>query len=154
MRNYWEEARNLRIQTGAQIVGGFDVDFHGNIPEETKDELMRFVYWVEDHFHLPVTLWVDFHDKHYFVHDGKRVAYRFYWVDYPAITSFENFDDIPVIELPVLCAKRSQDDLLRAFVQAITHYFAWLCGENMHTFKPDEKLNDEILQAYYHFRGE
>ena len=151
MRNYWEEARNLRIQTGVQIVGGFDVDFHGNIPEETKDELMRFVYWVEDHFHLPVTLWVDFQYKHYFVHDGKRVAYRFYWVDYPAITTFKNFDDIPVIELPVLCR---HDDLLRAFAQAITHYFAWLCGENMHTFKPDRQLAEKILQAYHNDRGE
>ena len=151
MEKLWESAKNLPIQVGPQITGGFDVGFDDKIPEETKDALMRFVYWVEDHFHLPVTLWVDFHDKHYFVHDGKRVAYRFYWVDYPAITTFKNFDDIPVIELPVLCR---HDDLLRAFAQAITHYFAWLCGENMHTFKPDEKLNDEILQEYNHFRGE
>jgi hypothetical protein len=52
----WNRAKSLQIETSADIVGGFDVGFDKNIPEETKDALMRFVYWVEDHFSMPVTL--------------------------------------------------------------------------------------------------
>ena len=47
MRNIWEDARTLPIQTGADIVGGFDVGFDKAIPEETKDkEYSDLVKWV------------------------------------------------------------------------------------------------------------
>ena len=74
MRNLWEEARQVSVQTGADIVGGFDVGFHPDVPEETKDALMQFVYWVEDNYALPVTLWVDFQQKHYLMQNKKRKA--------------------------------------------------------------------------------
>ena len=145
MRNYWEEARNLRIQTGAQIVGGFDVDFHGNIPEETKDELMRFVYWVEDHFSLPITLWVDFKYNHYLLDEtGKRVGYKFYWVDFTP--TFENSDDIPVIELPVRTEHWTMEEILASFIEAISQYFMWLT--NIPVTEPNQDEIEEVLQAY------
>ena len=50
--------------------------------------------------------------------------------------------------------KRTGADLLRSFVQAISHYFAWLCGLDMHSFAPEHDLTEEILRAYSNFRGE
>ena len=138
------------MRTGSEIVGGFDVGFDGKIAEETKDALMEFLYWVEDHYSLPITLWVDFKNRHYLIgEDKKRVDYRFYWVDYESLSSFENFDDIPVIELAVRCEKQPMEDILEAFVEAVTHYFAWLSGMDMRTFQPDRALTEEILQTYY-----
>ena len=75
----WSTASRINIPTAPHIVEGFDIGFDSQIPEETKDALMHFVYWVEDHFHLPITLWVDFKYNHYLIgKNGRRVGYRFY----------------------------------------------------------------------------
>ena len=149
MRNFWEEASTLSIQTGADIVGGFDVGFDKAIPEETKDALMDFVYWVEDRCALPVTLWVDFKYRHYLVdRDKKHVGFKFYWVDFNTFPVFENFDDLPVIELAVRTEKSTMDEILRSFIEAVTCYFAWLSRMDMHTFRPEEALTEEILRTY------
>ena len=150
MINLWENAELLSIETGNEIVGGFDVGFDRKITDDVKDVLMDFVYWVEDRYAMPVTLWVDFCYKHYLIgSDKKRTGYRFYWVDYESLSSFENYDDIPVIELAVRCEKQSMEDVLEAFVEAVTRYFAWLSGMDMHSFRPDRALTEEILQTYY-----
>ena len=73
----WNKAKDIKIVTSPEIVGNFDIGFDSKIPEETKDQLIKFVYWVEDHFHLPVTLWVDFKYNHYLISkSGKRVGYN------------------------------------------------------------------------------
>ena len=149
MRNFWEEASALAIQTGADIVGGFDVGFDREIPEVTKDALMDFVYWVEDRYGLPVTLWVDFKYRHYLVdRNKKRVGFKFYWADFNTFPVFENFDDLPVIELAVRTERSSMDEILRSFIEAVTCYFAWLSRMDMHTFRPEEALTEAILRAY------
>lgn len=149
IENLWEKAKSLSIQTGADIVGGFDVGFDEEIPEETRDALMQFVYWVEDRYDLPVTLWVDFKYRHYLVAGNKkRVGYKFYWADFATFPVFENFDDLPVIELPVRTEKYTMDEILASFIEAITHYFAWLSNVDMRTFKPDDTLMEEILYSY------
>ena len=149
MRNIWEEARALSIQTGADIVGGFDIGFDKETPEETKDALMDFVYWVEDQYALPVTLWVDFKHRHYLVDKNKkRVGYKFYWADFNTFPIFENFDDLPVIELAVRRGKSTMDEILASFIEAITCYFAWLSHLDMGSFEPDEALTEGILHAY------
>lgn len=154
MRNFWQEASSLAIRTGADIVGGFDVGFDREIPEETKDALMDFVYWVEDRYALPVTLWVDFKYRHYLVDRNKRrVGFKFYWADFSTFPMFENFDDLPMIELAVRREKSSTEEILTAFIEAITHYFAWLSRIDMRFFQPDEALTEEILRAYQ-TRGE
>ena len=150
MTDLWENAKMLSIETGEEIVGGFDIGFQSKIPEDVKDVLMDFVYWVEDRYAMPVTLWVDFRYNHYLIgSDQKRTGYRFYWVDYESLSSFENFDDIPVIELAVRCEKQTMGDILKAFVEALSCYFAWLSGMDVHTFKPDQTLTEEILRTYY-----
>ena len=154
MENLWENAKEIRVRTGADIVGGFDIGFHKAIPDKMQSALMDFVYWVEDHYSLPITLWVDFRYNHYLLRDGQRVGYRFYWVNYPSLDSFENFDDIPVIELAVRCEKQTTEDMLKSFVEAICCYFAWLSGMDVNTYIPDETLVGEILHAYQNFRGE
>ena len=149
MRNIWEDARTLPIQTGADIVGGFDVGFDKAIPEETKDMLMDFVYWVEDRYALPVTLWVDFKYRHYLVDENKkRVGFKFYWADFNTFPVFENFDDLPVIELAVRREKNTMDEILTAFIEAITYYFAWLSNLDIRTFEPDKTLTEAILKDY------
>ena len=147
--NLWENAVLLQIQTGPDIVGGFDVGFDEKIPESTRDELMRFIYWVEDHYAIPVTLWVDFKYNHYLLErDKKRVGYKFYWADFSTFPIFDNFDDLPVIELPVRTEKWTMDEILRSFIEAISHYFAWLSNLDMHKFEPDKELVEMIFQAY------
>ena len=147
--NLWENAVLLQIQTGPDIVGGFDVGFDEKIPESTRDELMRFIYWVEDHYAIPVTLWVDFKYNHYLLErDKKRVGYKFYWADFSTFPIYDNFDDLPVIELPVRTEKWTMDEILRSFIEAISHYFAWLSNLDMHKFEPDKELVEMIFQAY------
>ena len=141
----WNRAKSLKIRTSGEITGGFDVGFDNKIPEETKDTLMRFVYWVEDHFHLPVTLWVDFKYNHYLIDGQKnRVGYRFYWADFKNYPNFDNPDDIPVIELAVRTEHYTSEEILSSFIEAICLYFAWLSNGDI-TADPNE--TEEILQA-------
>jgi hypothetical protein len=147
--NLWEKAASLPIRTGADIVGGFDIGFDRQIPAETQDALMDFVYWVEDHYALPVTLWVDFKYRHYLLDaNQKRAGFKFYWVDFATYPVFENFDDLPVIELPVRTEKQTMDEILASFAEAITHYFAWLSGMDMNGFTADSGQVEAILRAY------
>lgn len=142
----WNKAKELPIQTGPDIVGGFNIGFDSKISEETKDALMRFVYWVEDHFALPVTLWVDFKYNHYLVTaDKQRVGYKFYWADFSTFPFFENEDDIPVIELPVRTEYSTLEEILGSFIEAISAYYIWL-GNIEREIDPAEV--EAVLQAY------
>ena len=150
MDNLWKNANNLPIQVGPEITGSFDVGFDEKIPEETKDALIRFIYWVEDHYTLPVTLWVDFKFNHYLMtRDKRRVGYRFYWADFTTWPAFENPDDIPVIELPVRTENRTIKSILESFIQAISLYYIWLSNEDPSSKLPDSALVEAILQQYF-----
>jgi hypothetical protein len=145
----WNRAKQVKIQTSSEIVGGFDIGFDSKIPEETKDALMKFVYWVEDHFSLPVTLWVDFKYNHYLItRSKKRVGYKFYWVDFVNYPVFENPDDIPVIELAVRTERWTMTEILTSFIEAISEYYAWLLNTNTDAYVPDEDEVEQVLQAY------
>ena len=145
-KNYWNNAAELTFQLSEEIVGGFDIGFDPGIPEKTQTLLIDFVYWVEDHYNMPITLWVDFKNRHYLRDPSKkRVDYKFYWVDFANYPVFEKEADIPVIELPV---KTGTEQLLATFAEALTHYFAWLCNEYHCGFQPDPKLAESIVQAY------
>ena len=147
--NIWEEARKLDIQTSEDIVGGFSIGFDKKIPEEVKDALIRFVYWVEDNYCLPVTLWVDFKYNHYLVNKEKqRVGYKFYWVDFDTFPVFDNWDNLPVIELPVRTEYYTLEEILASFIEAITLYFAWLTNTITEDYEPDTEMVEEILQTY------
>lgn len=147
----WNRAKEVQIQTAPEIVGNFDIGFDKEIPEETKDALMRFVYWVEDNFCLPVTLWVDFKYNHYLIgRDGKRLGFRFYWAAFAMYPVFENPDDIPVIELPVRTENSTIEEILSSMIEAIWLYYAWLMNEITDETKPDESEVEEVLQAYLH----
>ena len=145
----WNRAKNLQIQTGPDIAGNFDIGFDKKIPQETRDELKRFVHWVEDHFCLPVTLWVDFKYNHYLIdRAGNRVGYLFYWADFTTYPAFDNPNDIPVIELPVRTERWTIEEILTSFIEAITQYFSWLMNEITDYTKPDENEVEEVLRAY------
>ena len=140
----WNRAKELHIETSPDIVGGFDVGFDKKIPEETKDALMRFVYWVEDHFSMPVTLWVDFKYNHYLItRKGERVGYR-----------FENEADSPVIELPVRTEHWSMEEILHSFICGISQYYAWLTGTITDATEPDDEEAEEVLEAYLQHIGQ
>ena len=145
----WKRAKEVKIQTSSDIVGNFDVGFDDKIPEGTKDELMKFVHWVEDNFYLPVTLWVDFKYNHYLIdRSGKRVGYRFYWVNFANYPVFDDWDDIPVIELPVRMEHWTLEEILTSFIEAVSQYFAWLTNTITDDTVPDEREVEEVLQAY------
>lgn len=145
----WKRAKEVKIRTTSDIVGNFDVGFDDKIPEETKDALMKFVYWVEDNFYLPVTLWVDFKYNHYLIdRAGKRVGYRFYWADFAEYPVFDNPDDIPVIELPVRMEHWTLEEILTSFIEAISQYYTWLMNGSVKDYIGDETEVDEVLQAY------
>ena len=149
MYNHWETASVLPIQTGNEITGGFTVGFDRQIPEEMKDALMHFAYWVDDRYSLPVTLWVDFKHRHYLRGiDGKRASYRFYWAEFATYPVFDNYDDIPVIELAIRTENRTMDEILKALIDAISCYFAWLSRLDMGCYKPDPVLTEQILREY------
>jgi hypothetical protein len=98
--NVWHNAKDIQIQTSQEIAGGFSLGFDDKLPEETKAALTDFAYWVEDHYPMPVTLWVDFKYNHYLLDECKqRVPYKFYWVDFENYPVFLKEEDIPVIEL-------------------------------------------------------
>ena len=145
----WKRAKEVKIQSASDIVGNFDIGFDDKIPKKTKNALMKFVYWVEDNFYLPVTLWVDFKYNHYLIdRAGKRVGYRFYWADFKSYPLFDNSDDIPVIELPVRTEYWTIEEILTSFIEAITQYFAWLTNTITDDTEPDEREVEEVLQAY------
>ena len=149
----WNKAKEIKILTSPAIVGNFDIGFDPKIPEETKDQLMKFVYWVEDHFHLPVTLWVDFKYNHYLISkNGKRVGYKFYWADFKTYPVFENFDDIPVIELPVRTEHYTIEEILTSFIDAISMYYAWLSNALTDNYTTDINATEEVLQAYLEYQ--
>ena len=145
----WNRARAVKIQKTYDILDGFTVGFDGKIPEDVKDALMRFVYWAEDNFAFPVTLWVDFKYNHYLLRrDGKRVGYLFYWADFKDYPVFDNPDDIPVIQLPVRTERRNMEEILRSFIGAISAYYMWLTDEISGKTAPDAEEVEEVLQLY------
>jgi len=145
----WNRAKNAPIQVGAAIAGDFDIGFDARIPEETRQALLRFICWVEEHFSLPVTLWVDFKYNHYLMdRNGKRVGYRFYWSDFDTYPVFENPEDIPVIELPVRTEYWTMEEILTSFIEAISQYYAWLTNTITEQSGIDYEEVEEVLQAY------
>lgn len=153
-KNLWDRSRDVEITTGPEIVGGFSVGFDKEIPEETRDFLMDFLYWVEDHYHMPVTLWVDFEYRHYLVsREKKRVGFRFYWVDTDFSRPFEREADIPVIRLPVRTEHWTREAILVSFIEAISNYFNWLTGGNAWDYRPEEDLVEEILLLWKTRKG-
>jgi len=150
----WNRAKNAPIQVGAAIAGDFDIGFDARIPEETRQALLRFICWVEEHFSLPVTLWVDFKYNHYLMdRNGKRVGYRFYWSDFDTYPVFENPEDIPVIELPVRLERCSLEEVLVSFIEAISEYYIWLTNIQSDSNRPDDGEAEEVLRAYLQDRG-
>lgn len=147
--NIWYKSKQVTIQTSKDIAGNFDIGFDNEIPEITKNELKKFVSWVEKNFNIPITLWVDFEYKHYLKdRQGKMVGYLFYWSDFNNYPNFENIDDIPEIRLPVRTEHSTIEEILTSFIEVITCYFAWICNEISENYVPDEKVVEEILQEY------
>ena len=147
--NIWYKSKGISIQTVDDIKCGFDIGFDDEVPEETRNELRKFVSWVECNFNMPITLWVDFEYKHYLKdRDGKKVGYLFYWSDFNTYPIFENQNDIPEIRLPVSTENSTIDEILASFIEAVTCYFAWLCNDINEGYIPAENVVEEILQEY------
>ena len=53
-----------------------------------------------------------------------------------------------MIELPVRTEHYRIEEILRSFIEAISHYFAWLTNQLDESFQPDEDEVEKILQAY------
>ena len=147
--NIWDKAQNVQLQVAEGIAPGFSIGFDEKIPAETKEELTRFVSWVESRYRLPVTLWVDFEYKHYLVsREGRRVGYLFYWADFSDYPVFSDPDDIPAIRLPVRTEHSGMEEILRSLISAISDYFAWIRNEIHEGYVSDENEDEEILQSY------
>lgn len=150
----WHKASQIQIQTGPDIAGNFSIGFDDEIPESIKEEMRAFVRWVEANFHLPVTLWVDFEYRHYLMdRNKKRVGYLFYWADFPAYPVFENPEEIPSIRLPVRTEHYTLEEILSSFIEAISHYYAWIANIISEDYTFDEEEAEEILQGYLAFRA-
>ena len=150
----WLKAQTLKLQISENILPEFDIGFDKRIPKDVEEELRSFVKWVENNYHFPITLWVDFEYNHYLISsDGRRVGYLFYWVDFPTYPIFDNKDDIPQIRLPVRTEHSTIEEILTSFIEAITDYYAWLCNEISEGYNINENDVEEILQAYLQHRG-
>jgi hypothetical protein len=53
-----------------------------------------------------------------------------------------------VIELATRCEKQTLDALFSSLIDAISHYYAWISGEDMKKFQPNQALTEEILRNY------
>lgn len=151
----WHKASQIEIYTAPNIVGGFDIGFDERIPESTRAEMRAFVSWVEEHFNLPVTVWVDFEYKHYLLdHNKRRAGYLFYWNDFHTYPVFENEEEIPIIRLPVRTERSTIEEVLRSFIKAISCYYDWISNNISDDFSDNENEVEEILQTYLSFRSE
>ena len=147
--NIWDKAQSIQVQTSENIQSGFNIGFDKKIPTEIREELCRFIRWVESNYRIPITLWVDFEYKHYLVsREGKRVGYLFYWADFSEYPVFNNPDDIPEIRLPVRTEHSTTEEILYSFIEAISDYFAWICNELHEGSTTNESDNEEVLQRY------
>ena len=149
----WEKAKTIELEVEKNILPEFDIGFDRKIPDDIEKEMRSFVAWIEEHYRIPITLWVDFEYKHYLIRqDGKRVGYLFYWADFSSYPVFDNKNDIPKIRLPVRIEHSSIEAILTSFIEAITDYYAWICNE-IEEYEQNEKDVEEILQAYMRYRG-
>ena len=140
----WEKSKHLKMQVSGDIAQGFSLGFDDRIPEQTRNALISFAYWVEDNYAMPITLWVDFKYNTYLLNrERKRVGYRFWCVDFKTYPYFDNPDDIPVIELPV--RSKDAEKILLFFIEAITRYFAWMANES---FADDPDFKKSVLERY------
>ena len=145
----WLKAQSVKLQVSETILPGFDIGFDKRISKELKEELCSFVKWVESHYRIPITLWVDFEYNHYFMsRKGKRVGYLFYWADFSSYPVFDNKEEIPHIRLPVRTEHCTVAEILSSFIEAITDYYAWICNELYESYVIDENEVEEILQEY------
>ena len=152
--NVWKKAQTVELKVSENILPEFNIGFDKRVPKEVEQELRMFVTWVEQHYRIPITLWVDFEYNHYLISRcGKRVGYLFYWADFSSYPVFDNAADIPEIRLPVRTEHSTMEEILASFIEAITHYYAWICNEMNEGYVPDEDDVEEILQDYLRFRS-
>ena len=145
----WRRAQSVELKVADTIESGISIGFDRKIPVEMQHELRSFVRWLETNYRFPITLWVDFEFKHYLVSwEGKRVGYLFYWADFVSYPVFQNFDDIPMIRLPVRTERSSVEEILFSFLEAVTDYYAWLCNGPVVINDLDEKDAEAVLEAY------
>lgn len=145
----WMKAQNVKIKKTEEIKTGFNVGFDEKITEETKTELRNFVFWVEENFNVPITLWVDFEYKHYLKkRNGERVGFLFYWSDFSRYSVFNNENEIPEIRLPVRTEKSTIDEILCSFIEAISCYFAWILNIINDDFSVNDEDVEEVLKEY------
>ncbi|MBO5210772.1 MAG: hypothetical protein J6B80_02455 [Clostridia bacterium] len=153
-QNIWDKAQSVKLNVSENISPIFNIYFDKKIPQETQDELLSFVNWVENNYAIPITLWVDFEYKHYLItRDGKRVGYLFYWSDFSNYPNFNNENDIPYIRLPVRTEQSSIEEILFSFIEAIFDYYAWICNEIHEDYILNETGAEEILQKYLQFKN-
>ena len=149
----WTKSQKTKLQIAEHIRPGFDIGFDKQIPQGVKDELRRFVQWVESNYRIPITLWVDFKYKHHlFSRERKKAGFLFYWADFPSSPVFDDEEAIPHIVLPVRTERSTFEELLASFIEAIDYYFAWICNEISDGHTPNYDEVEEILQAYLRHR--
>ena len=147
--NIWEKARTVKLDVAENIEPNFSIGFDKSVSKATEKELRTFIEWVENNYRIPITLWVDFEYKHYLIsREGERVGYLFYWADFKDYPVFNDFNDIPIIRLPVRTERSSINEILYSFTEAISYYFAWICNEIDDDYTVKEEDINEILEAY------
>ena len=145
----WNKAKNVKIEKTEEIKQGFNIGIDEKIAEETKTELRNFIFWVEENFNIPITLWVDFEYKHYLKkRNGERAGFLFYWSDFSIYPVFNNKNEIPEIRLPVRTEKSTIDEILCSFIEAISCYFAWILNIINDDFSVNDEDVDEVLKEY------
>jgi hypothetical protein len=81
------------------------------------------------------------------------MGYLFYWSDVPTYPVFDRKDDIPQIRLPVRTEHSTLEDILTSLTEAVTDYYAWLCGEIDERYETNEDDVREIVHAYLRDRA-
>lgn len=147
--NIWIQAQSVPLEVASDIEPGFVIGFDQKVPESIRAELRSFVRWMESHYRIPVTFWVDFEYRHYLKkQDGTRAGYLFYWSDFDSYPVFDKKEDIPQLRLAVRADHWTIEEILMSFIEAILCYYAWICNRIDDSYEPDEEVAEEILQEY------
>lgn len=140
----WLKTQTLKLQVSENILPEFNIGFDKRIPKDVE-ELRSFVEWVENNYHFPITLWIDFEYNHYlFSRDVRRVGYLFYWAEFFTYPIFDNKDGIPQIRLHVQTEHSTIEEILAFFIEAIIDYYAWLFNEMSEGYKSNEYDSDAV----------
>ncbi len=133
---FWIEKIYKNEYVGSAKLTGLRYKFTDNFDEDTKKDLIDFVFFIRKNFYFPIRLNVLFCNASVFMHhlDGHKYYAAFYSYD------DEKRKIYPRISVASRVSKNNPlNDILFAVAHEITHYYQWY-------FLEEDKRTDRSLE--------